>query len=200
MRITTTIRSFVPVLTIFSLSVLWISCNQSSTTQDAATTTTSSDTTITGVLEMRPPGSLIPKDSAAAWVKAYRRAGGGPFATNAIVHHPDAVKFYMDSIFYKYTPQVQLPKGYVWRVAFSPMFYRQPGGPKLSICVVPCIVNESSSPAVVFEYFKEMEGNTDIYKNYYQKLYNLIPSFTMKSMMNDSIPGGFIFDEGQLWP
>lgn len=199
---TTSARSFVFALMLLSVSLLWISCNQSATSEDAATTTTISDTTITGVLEMRPPGSLVPKDSAAAWVQAYRRAGGGPFATNAIVHHPDAVKYYMDSIFYKFTPQVQLPTGYVWRVAFSPMFYRQPGGPKLSICLVPCIVNESVSPAQVFEYFKEMQDSTDIYRNYYQKLYNMIPSSSsmMKSMNNDSIPGGFIFDEGQLWP
>ena len=149
---------------------------------------------------MRPPGSIIPRDSAVAWIKAYRKAGGGPFSTNAIVHHPDAVKYYMDSIFYKYTPLVQLPKGYVWRVAFSPMFYRQPGGPKLSFCVVPCIVNEGVFPNEVFEYFKEMEGNTDIYKNYYLPLFNSVPPFMMKGMSNDSIPDGFIFDEGQLWP
>jgi hypothetical protein len=201
MRIPTTTRSFIPALMLLGLSVVWISCNQSATTEEAATTTATSDTTITEVLEMLPPGSLIPKDSAAVWVQAYRKAGGGPFATNTIVHHPDAVKFYMDSIFYKYTAQVQLPAGYVWRVAFSPMFYRQPGGPKLSVCLVPCIVNEGSSPAVVFEFFKEMQDNTDIYKNYYQKLYDLIPSFSLKGMNNDSIPPrGFIFDEGQLWP
>ncbi len=199
MRTTKTARYFIPLLALVGLSVLWISCNQSSTSGDAPTTIPA-DTTITGTLEMRPPGSIIPKDSALVWVKAFRKAGKGPFSTQSIVHHPDAVKFYMDSIFYKYTPLVELPKGYVWRVAFSPMFYRQPGGPKLSFCVVPSIVNESVSPAVVYDFFTEMEGNTEFYRNYYLPLFNSIPSFLMKGMKNDSIPGGFIFDEGQLWP
>ena len=199
MRTKKSVRYFTHLPVLIGLSFLWISCNQSST-GEAAATTTATDTSIIGTLEMRPPGSIIPRDSAIAWIKAYRKAGGGPFSTNAIVHHPDAVKYYMDSIFYKYTPLVQLPKGYVWRVAFSPMFYRQPGGPKLSFCVVPCIVNEGVFPNEVFEYFKEMEGNTDIYKNYYLPLFNSVPAFMMKGMNNDSIPDGFIFDEGQLWP
>lgn len=199
MRTSKTARSFIPVVSLLVLSISWISCNQSSTNGDA-TTTAAADTTITGVLEMRPPGSLIPKDSAADWVQAYRRAGSGPFSTNVIVHHPDVVKYYMDSIFYKYTPQVELPKGYVWRVAFSPMFYKQQGGPKLSICVVPCIVNESVSPAQVFDFFTEMQDSTAIYKNYYLPLYNMIRSSSLSKMNNDTIPDGFIFDEGQLWP
>lgn len=198
MRTSKTARSFIPVVSFVVLSICWISCNQSTTTGEV--TTTAADTTITGVLEMRPPGSLIPKDTAADWINAYRRAGGGPFSTQIVIHHPDAVKFYIDSVFNKFTPSVTLPKNHVWRVAYSPMFYRQPGGPKLSLCVVPCIVDTSN--AKVYEFFTEMAGNTAYYQEYFLKLYNSINSATingnLKSTKTDTI--GFVFNEGQLWP
>ncbi|MEJ8818776.1 hypothetical protein [Lacibacter sp. H407] len=192
-------RYFTLLFVFIGLSFLWIGCDQSSTGDGAEITTATTDTSITEIIEMKPPGSIIPKDSAAAWVKKYRNAGGGPFSTQIVMHDPMAVKFYMDSIFYKYTAKITLPQGHIWRLAFSPMFFTKPGaGQKLSLCIVPCIVDTSS--ARVYDFFTEMEGNTDYYKQYYLPLYNSIGPLTIKGTMTDSTTRGFVFNEGQLWP
>lgn len=196
MRTSKTFRLKPLFLAFLGLSVAAISCNQSSTSAPSETDNVNPET---AVLEMRPPGSIISKDTADKWVKAYRKAGNGPFATQVVIHHPDAVKFYMDSIFYKYTPQVKLPEGHVWRVAFTPMYnLGQKGGPKLSFCLVPCIVDTKSSR--VYEFFNQMDSATAYYTNYYLPLYNKITVSQVKGLHSTDTSGGFVFDEGQLWP
>ncbi len=199
MRAQTSLRYFVLLFMLVSLSFSWISCN-TSPANESGEQPTATDTGSIAVLEMKRPGSMISKDSADAWVKAYRKAGNGPFSTQIVIHHPDAVKFYMDSIFNKFTPGVKLPQHHVWRIAYSPMFYKQPGGPKLSFCMVPCIVDTSN--ANVYEFFTEMNGNTRYYQDYYLKLYNSIVTGSVNGVLKttNSDTTGFVFNEGQLWP
>ncbi len=195
MRTSKTMQLALVLLAIAIPSMVWIGCNQSSVTE----TETNTAGTDTALLEMRPPGSIISKDTADKWVKAYRKAGKGPFSTEVVIHHSDAVKFYMDSIFNKFTPQIQLPNGHVWRVAFTPMYNLQKkGGPKLSFCLVPCIVDTNNGR--VYEFFNQMDSATTYYTNYYLPLYNKINFSTVKGLNATDTSGGFVFDEGQLWP